>query len=564
MTAGDDQAKLTARIASGRLDVLRRLASPDADDVVWVERVGRTRRLRIAPVAAGETIAHALLAWRPVVGVSATLGGDPPFPALARQMGLHADTAPGSWGGQDEDDGHWISNAGRGYASVQTPSSFDWKTQGVLYVGKDLPDPSREREAWSAQSADRLCALVNAAGGRALVLCTSHANVAKLGEVLRARTDHHVLMQGDRDSGRLMKEFVEDETSVLVGTRSFWAGIDAAGASCVLVVIDKIPFPVPDEPLHAARRGRAQRAGLDAFVAVDLPVAALVLAQGAGRLIRTKDDRGVVAVLDPRLAKQGYRAQLLAAMPPLRRSIDLAEACTFLEEVAGTQGTGARERNVGRRREVVRAGPDSHRSLDRVGADDPQLLRVHRVRGAGFRTLPRRRRDVGVPARSARSPRRSLGRRRGADDLLERGDMAAKRTPADGGEASAHAPAPIVHRPLDHEVARVLERRELFRERRVGQGESIADEREVGPVGRREERHDREARARMDQLVELRSIELRSVELRTRDRRDVGLRGAGRHDASYGHAARRRIVPINVGPPSTIATATGMLAIVTG
>ncbi len=343
VTAGDDQAKLTARIASGRLDVLRRLASPDADDVVWVERVGRNRRLRIAPVAAGETIAHALLAWRPVVGVSATLGGDPPFPALARQMGLHADTAPGSWGGQDEDDGHWISNAGRGYASVQTPSSFDWKTQGVLYVGKDLPDPAREREAWSAQSADRLCDLVNAAGGRALVLCTSHANVAKLGEVLRARTDHDVLMQGDRDSGRLMKEFVEDETSVLVGTRSFWAGIDAAGASCVLVVIDKIPFPVPDEPLHAARRGRAQRAGLDAFVAVDLPVAALVLAQGAGRLIRTKHDRGVVAVLDPRLAKQAYRAQLLAAMPPLRRSIDLAEACAFLEEVSGTQGTSAKD-----------------------------------------------------------------------------------------------------------------------------------------------------------------------------------------------------------------------------
>jgi ATP-dependent DNA helicase DinG len=222
---------------------------------------------------------------------------------------------------------------------VQTPSSFDWKTQGILYVAKDLPDPSRARDAWLEQSADRLCELVNAAGGRALVLCTSHANVGRFAEVLRARTDHDILSQGDRDSGSLMKEFVDDETSVLVGTRSFWAGIDAAGASCVLVVIDKIPFPVPDEPLHAARRSRAQQRGVDAFAAVDLPVAALVLAQGSGRLIRTKNDRGVVAVLDPRLAKQSYRTQLLAAMPPLRRSIDLAEACAFLGEVAASSPT---------------------------------------------------------------------------------------------------------------------------------------------------------------------------------------------------------------------------------
>ncbi len=334
-TAGDDYAKRTASIATGRLEVLRRLAAPGVDDVVWVERVGRTRRLRIAPVDAGETLAYALLARRPVIAVSATLGGDPPFPALARLMGFQPDTPRGSWGERD-DEGHWTSDAGRGYAAVQTPSSFDWRTQAILYVAKDLPDPARAREAWMDGSADRLCELVNAAGGRALVLCTSRANVDRFAEVLRERTEHDILAQGDRDSGQLMKEFVEDETSVLVGTRSFWAGIDAAGASCVLVVIDRIPFPVPDEPLHAARRTRAQQRGLDAFVAVDLPAAALVLAQGAGRLVRTKADRGVVAVFDPRLAKQNYRAQLLAAMPAFRRSVELGEACAFLEEVAAS------------------------------------------------------------------------------------------------------------------------------------------------------------------------------------------------------------------------------------
>lgn len=340
VTSASEYAKRTARLAIGRLEVLRRLASPNDGDVVWIERAGRSRRLRIAPVAAGDTIALALLQWHPVIGVSATLGGDLPFSSLAWQMGFQPDAAPGTWGVQDEE-GAWSSRAGRGYASVQTPSSFDWKSQGILYVGKDLPEPSRARDAWMDESANRLCALVNAAGGRALVLCTSHANVARFSEVLRERTDHDILTQGDRDSASLMKDFVDDETSVLVGTRSFWAGIDAAGASCVLVVIDKIPFPVPDEPLHAARRLRAQQRGLDAFAAVDLPAAALVLAQGAGRLIRTRADRGVVAVLDPRLAKQSYRAQLLAAMPPLRRSIDLAEACAFLEEVAAESAPSA-------------------------------------------------------------------------------------------------------------------------------------------------------------------------------------------------------------------------------
>jgi ATP-dependent DNA helicase DinG len=169
-------------------------------------------------------------------------------------------------------------------------------------------------------------------------LCTSHANVRRFGDLLRERTTHDVLVQGDADTGRLTRSFVEDETSVLVGTRSFWAGIDVPGVTCVLVAIDRIPFPNPSDPLHAARRDRAERNGLNAFAAVDVPTAALVLAQGAGRLLRTRDDRGVVAVLDPRLATRDYRKQLLAALPPFRRSIDLAEACAFLEHAAGAAG----------------------------------------------------------------------------------------------------------------------------------------------------------------------------------------------------------------------------------
>jgi ATP-dependent DNA helicase DinG len=334
-SGADDDAKRAARVAADRLDVLRRLAAPGADDVVWVEAMGRSRRVRIAPVAAGEALGHALLGARPVIAVSATLGGAVPFVAIATQIGLRPGAGVGSWG-ERADDGRRASAAGRGYAAVQTPSSFDWRAQGMLYVAKELPDPTRARDEWTERAGARICELVNAAGGRALVLCTSHANVKRFAELLRTRTDHHILEQGERDPGRLARDFVADETSVLVGTRSFWAGIDAVGAACVLVVIDRIPFPVPNEPLHEARRARVVARGDNPFVTVDLPAAALVLAQGAGRLLRTPSDRGVVAVLDPRLATKAYRAQLLAAMPPLRRSIDLDEACSFLADAAAS------------------------------------------------------------------------------------------------------------------------------------------------------------------------------------------------------------------------------------
>jgi ATP-dependent DNA helicase DinG len=329
----DDYAKRTSQLAIGRLEVLRRLAAPEADDVVWIDTIGRSRRLRIAPVEPGGVIGWRLLDRRPVIAVSATLGGNPPFASVASQLGFQPSSPVGSWGERD-DDGQLQSNAGRGYVALQTPSSFDWKEQGILYVGKDLPDPGKARAEWLEASGDRLCKLVNAAGGRALVLCTSHANVVHFAEVLRTRTTHEILVQGDADTGRLARSFLDDETSVLVGTRSFWGGIDAAGAGCVLVVIDKIPFPVPDDPMHAARRARAEERGMDAFVSVDIPAAALVLAQGAGRLIRRRTDRGVVAVFDSRLATRRYKTQLLAAMPPLRRSIDLEQTCAFLERAA--------------------------------------------------------------------------------------------------------------------------------------------------------------------------------------------------------------------------------------
>ena len=293
--------------------------------------------------------------------MSATLGGAPPFTALATPDGARSAGDSPVRGAIRTKRAGWIVERGRGYVAVQTPSSFDWHEQGILYVAKDLPDPTRARDAWMEEAGDRSCELVNAAGGRALVLCTSHANVKRFAEVLRERTDHRILAQGDRDSGRLTQEFVEDETSVLVGTRSFWAGIDAAGAACVLVVIDKIPFPVPDEPLHAARRTPRRAAGVDAFVAVDLPVAAFVLAQGAGRLLRRRRSWCRRRARSAAGRRRGYREQLLAAMPPLRRSVDLAEACGLLR----SSPRGPRPRSsVGVGRASTRR-PAAHRPVER-------------------------------------------------------------------------------------------------------------------------------------------------------------------------------------------------------
>ena len=326
--AESDDEKRTVQVVNGRLEVLRRLAAPLPDDVVWVERIRRNERLRIAPVAVDDALGSRMLERQPVIAVSATLGGTPPFRQYASAAGFQPDADPGSWGEPDEA-GNRVSATGRGYVALRAPSSFDWREQGRLYVAKDLPDP--RNDAWLDAASARLVKLVNAAGGRTLVLCTSHKNVERFTEVLRAETEFEILAQREADVARLTQSFVATETSVLVGTRSFWAGIDAPGVSCVLVVIDKIPFPMFGDPLWAARRTRA---GANAFTTVDLPAAALVLAQGSGRLLRRVEDRGVVAVLDRRLAEMGYRRELLAAVPPLRRSVDLDEICEFLGTTA--------------------------------------------------------------------------------------------------------------------------------------------------------------------------------------------------------------------------------------
>lgn len=268
--------------------------------VAWVE--GRADRpvLHVAPVEVGEVLNQKLWGDRTVVLTSATVPAN-----LADRLGM-------------TDHPHRFEDVG---------SPFDFDRQALLYCATSLPDP---REAdYRAACHDEIERLAVAAGGRMLALFTSRRALDEAVEALRDRLPWTVLHQDDLPKPLLMARFAEDETSCLFGTKGLWHGIDVPGPSLSLVVIDRIPFPRPDDPLLSARRDLV---GNGAFREIDLPLAATELAQGAGRLIRTGDDIGVVAVLDRRLAtNRSYRWDLLEAMPPMARTSDPREVVSFLE-----------------------------------------------------------------------------------------------------------------------------------------------------------------------------------------------------------------------------------------
>ena len=320
---GNVMAGQAFRLASARLEAVRALQAPGDQDVVWVDGDDR-RVLRLAPVRVGPRLAPALFAKIPAVLVSATLGPGPRFEPFASALGLDP-VAPEPVAPNDGD-------PGLGYAAMRIDSPFDHREQSMLYVPSSLPDV--RAADWQDAAGAELCELVEAAGGRALILCTSWRAVHAFSALLREQTSHVVLAQGDEPAARLIEQFAADETSCLVATRAFWMGLDVPGPACVLVVIDRLPFARPDEPLEQARRELAEQGGGNGFLEVDLPAAALVLSQGAGRLVRTRDDRGVVAVFDRRLATARYRTVLLEALPPMRRVIDGDVARGFLAKSA--------------------------------------------------------------------------------------------------------------------------------------------------------------------------------------------------------------------------------------
>lgn len=266
--------------------------------VAWVaSSATRGPYLCLAPLSVRDLLETNLFSSTPVVLTSATLAIGGSFEPLARALGC-----PEGWRG------------------IDVGSPFDHARQGVLYCAADIPRPGRD--GISEAALDRLATLIDAAGGRTLALFSSWRSVERAQEVLArrfdARADRRLIVarRGDAVAG-LVREFAQDHRSSLLGTLSLWQGVDVPGPSCSLVVIDRIPFPRPDDPVLSARQERIDAEGGSGFAAVAIPRAALMLAQGAGRLIRSAHDRGVVAVLDSRLATTGYGAQLRRSLPPL-------------------------------------------------------------------------------------------------------------------------------------------------------------------------------------------------------------------------------------------------------
>jgi ATP-dependent DNA helicase DinG len=285
------------------------------EHVLWYEPTFST--LHLAPLSVSHILRANLLTKTPVIATSATLTVGNNFDAMARSIGF----VVGSDVDEASGDGD-IDPANVQMLDVGSP--FDFANQGVLYMPKHLPEPGRDGPSQAVL--DELGELIDAAGGRTLALFSSWRGVEAADAHLRSvlvDLPISIITQKRGDAvGPLVERFAKDETSILLGTMSLWQGVDVPGNSCILVAIDRIPFPRPDEPVMSARSSLADASGGSGFMQVSVPRAALLLAQGAGRLIRSIDDRGVVAILDSRIVTKRYGSVILNSMPPLWRTSD--------------------------------------------------------------------------------------------------------------------------------------------------------------------------------------------------------------------------------------------------
>jgi ATP-dependent DNA helicase DinG len=287
--------------AGALLEDLEAVELVTSDQVMWVEGSDANPVLRVAPVDVSGVLRDGLWSRRTAVLTSATLPAH-----LPERLGLDHEEV----------------------TQLDVGSPFDYQSNALLYCAAHLPDP--RSPTYLDAMVDELADLIEAAGGRTLGLFTSFRVLDAAAEALAGRVDVEVLTQRSLPKAKLIERFSQEEETCLFATMGFWQGVDVPGRALSLVAIDRIPFGRPDEPLLQARR---ERAGPAAFRLIDLPRATTLLAQGAGRLIRSATDTGVVAVLDPRLATAGYRWDVVNALPPMRRTKDPVEVRSTLEAI---------------------------------------------------------------------------------------------------------------------------------------------------------------------------------------------------------------------------------------
>ncbi|SQH20697.1 Probable ATP-dependent helicase dinG homolog [Jonesia denitrificans] len=302
-------------------EIAERMTAEDTSaDVLWCARprIGSDTappRLYAAPLSVSSLLAQALWPEHTAILTSATLAIGGNFDSAARTVGL---------AGVDD------------LVTKDVASPFDYPRQGILYLARDLPVPGS-----SPTTDDQLAhieELINAAHGRTLGLFSSRKAAQRAAEVLKERVSYPILLQGEDQLPTLVRLFREDPQTCLFGTLSLWQGVDVPGDACQLVVIDRIPFPRPDDPVRSARTKAVAQSGGNGFMTVAAHHAALLLAQGAGRLIRSTDDKGVVAILDPRIATARYGQYLLSALPPMWRTTQKATAVSALHRLTSRSG----------------------------------------------------------------------------------------------------------------------------------------------------------------------------------------------------------------------------------
>ena len=283
----------------------------------WVELFSQSLHLHSTPLSVAEIFAQQIegqaRAW---VLTSATLSVARDFAHYCHALGLRA-ARTASW-----------------------DSPFSYERQALLYVPPNMPEPNTPE--YTRAVVEAALPLIEASGGRAFLLFTSLRAMREAQWLLhdalkRRRLELPVLVQGESSRTELLERFRRLGNAILIGSQSFWEGVDVKGDALSLVVIDKLPFSAPDDPVLAARIDKMNREGRNAFLEYQLPRAVITLKQGAGRLIRDETDRGVLMICDPRLFSKSYGRRILQSLPPMRRTRKEADALEFLENALSVQ-----------------------------------------------------------------------------------------------------------------------------------------------------------------------------------------------------------------------------------
>jgi ATP-dependent DNA helicase DinG len=302
----EDGLALGRRAAELRDDLRFLLRADDPAFVYFLELRGRGVSLRAAPIDVSAIVREVLLdRMRVTVLTSATLSVDGSFDYVRQRLGI------------------------RRSGEIRLDSEFDYARQSVLYLPKRMPDPRSPQFAEAA--AREVLEILRRSHGRAFVLFTSYANLRRVQRIAEAELEYPVFVQGAAPRSALLRDFKATPNAVLLGTSSFWQGVDVVGEALSCVIIDKLPFASPGDPITAARIEAVNTRGGSAFGEYQIPLAILALKQGLGRLLRHRDDRGVLAVLDPRLRTMGYGRRFLASLPPAPVTHSLEDVRRFFE-----------------------------------------------------------------------------------------------------------------------------------------------------------------------------------------------------------------------------------------